>query len=192
MNANISEMDRINFEFEEKEVTIIAKESTELILIDGIHFALKKNQKIKVPYWIAKELISMGKVELDSKTFISFPILDRIHNEEQSTPALVEIDPFLFRKVREETKRLEEERTSMSIKIKQQMEGVFNQLLLLRLKKILKIAERVNPGSSTSEKYMTPEEKWLFNQIGSIVKEWKEKIGLESPVEEYAEFEFIT
>ncbi len=189
-----SEMDRINFEFEETEIEVIALQSHELVIVDGIHFQLKKGATTKVPYWVARELIDMGVAELPNKAFVSVPVLHSLfENEEAVENALLDVNRFLFRRVKEEIKRLEEQRSGSAIQLKTKLEGIFQQFLQIRLRKILKSAGKTSPDKTSTTRNMTEEERWLFGELTSLVIEWKEKLGMKSPAYEdiSADFEII-
>ncbi len=180
-----SEMDRINFEFEETEIEVVALQSHELIIVDGIHFQLKKGATTKVPYWVARELIDMGVAELPNKAFVSVPVLHSLfENEEAVENALLDVNRFLFRRVREEIKRLESQRSGSAIQLKTKLEGIFQQFLQIRLRKILKNAGKTSPDKTSTVRNMTEEERWLFTELTSLVIEWKEKLGMKSPAYE--------
>ncbi len=189
-----SEMDRINFEFEETEIEVVALQSHELIIVDGIHFQLKKGATTKVPYWVAKELLDMGVAELPNKAFVSVPVLHSLfENEEAVENALLDVNRFLFRRVREEIKRLESQRSGSAIQLKTKLEGIFQQFLQIRLRKILKSAGKTSPDKTSTIRSMTEEERWLFGELTSLVIEWKEKLGMKSPAYEdiSSDFEII-
>lgn len=187
-------MDRINFEFEETEIEVVALQSHELIIVDGIHFQLKKGATTKVPYWVAKELLDMGVAELPNKAFVSVPVLHSLfENEEAVENALLDVNRFLFRRVREEIKRLESQRSGSAIQLKTKLEGIFQQFLQIRLRKILKSAGKTSPDKTSTIRSMTEEERWLFGELTSLVIEWKEKLGMKSPAYEdiSSDFEII-
>ncbi len=172
------EFERIAFDHEEDEVVIIGLKDIEEKVIDGFPLNIKKDKPLKLPYWMAKGLVEEGIARMDHESEITIQELDRLLLEENNSFALQGVEKEIYNSIRDRIESIKNQQSTAAYRELQLLEGMFNQLLQQRLKKILKISEHMATPSSLRN--LLPEEKVLHEWINRIVREWKRKVGLHS------------
>ncbi|MHA2172498.1 MAG: hypothetical protein ACXAB7_21720 [Candidatus Kariarchaeaceae archaeon] len=178
-NDLLDELVRLNYDLEEENVTILAKEDLFDLRIDGITINLTSNQETEVALWVALVLEEHGLVTIQEQESISPRNVKAIAHEEGNKRSLAELDSLLFRRVRTEIERLRKVGTNNARRKLTSIEGSFNTILRLRFKKLLNLAS-LGQDHDSLQKTLSKEEEWLYIRLYDLFKTWNSGAGSNS------------
>jgi len=157
----------------------VLRDSLEVSLGGGKIGPLREGDEIELPRWIANELAKSNVVKLFDREPLDTAALAKIHWRE-CIPSSREIPPMqsdfyyklrcLLEDLLQQSQR-EPSRRADYEKALSQSKDIVN----CRLHKILYFAAAPPQGDSTLQK-LAAEERALYNQLSSIVNEWKGKV----------------
>lgn len=170
-----SELERIQYDFEEMDVPIKCLESISEFDIGNRKIKLIKGLRLKIPFWLAILLEKEKIVEVEESEQIDFPFLFKLAKDETIHRDLQKINPFLYIQVKQLFEEYNKKGTTLRYRQKEEMEVKLRELMTLRLSKILKIAEKGKNITARTRNF-TPEEKWLNDTVSDFVEKWKEMV----------------
>lgn len=171
----LDELERIQYDFEDKEVSVKCLESIDEFDIGDKRIKLAKGVTMKFPFWIATILASEGYVEIVDLMVVSFPKLDKLADDEGRNKGLQEINKYFYIAMKQAFQEHEEGIRTMPYRQRELIEMKLRELMTMRLSKILKISEKERMVTNATRK-MTPEEKWLNEIVSTAVEKWKKMI----------------
>ena len=170
-----SELERIQYDFEEIDVTVKCLETIQEFDIGNRKIKLIKGLKLKIPFWLALLLEKEELVEIEEEENIDFPYLFKLSKEESANRDLQKITPFLYIQVKQLFDDYVKQGKTLPYRQKESMEMKLRELMTKRLSKILKIAEK-GKNITAMTRNMTPEEKWLNDTVSTFVEKWKDMV----------------
>lgn len=170
-----SELDRIQYDFEEIDVPVKCLQTVQEFDIGNRKIKLIKGLKMKIPFWLALLLEKEELVEIEEEERIDFPYLFKLSKEESSNRDLQKITPFLYIQVKHLFDEFVKQGKTLPYRQRESMEMKLRELMTKRLSKILKIAEK-GKNITAMTRNMTPEEKWLNDTVTTFVDKWKDMV----------------
>jgi len=169
------EIERIQYDFEEAEVTVKCLKTKEEFDMGSKKIKLNEGSTLKLPFWIAYILSKEGYIEFDFAVNIDFPNLYKMAMNEQKAVEIQKVNPFLYIIARETFKEFKEKGDSYSYRQIETTEMKLRELMTLRLSKIVKMAEK-GKNITTKGRNLTIEEKWLYDLVADAVERWKKMV----------------
>ena len=165
---------RIQFEFEERPVSVKILKDTNGLLEREFALNLKRGQEKSLPLWVATELVKLGYAKL-KENFIELSELHDALKKEGEAHALQPLDEDFYLRTREQLRFLKEIDSPTAQQSFERIEALLRDILSMRLFKILKIASQAKNARSFAES-MTKEERVLFQELSSVCTQWKDKL----------------
>jgi hypothetical protein len=171
----LDELERIQYDYEEKEVSVKCLKSIDEFDLGDKRIKLTKGVTMKFPFWIAAILEREEYVEITDVTEIDFPDLYKLAIKEGENIDLQKINNYFYLAMKSAFQEHIEGIKTMPYRQKESIEMKLRELMTMRLSKIIKIAEKGKNITSKSRN-MTPEEKWLYETVSVAVEKWKKMI----------------
>ncbi|MCG3221835.1 MAG: DNA replication complex GINS family protein [Candidatus Heimdallarchaeota archaeon] len=171
----LDELERIQYDFEEKEISVKCLQSIDEFDIGDKRIKLTKGATMKFPFWIASILEKEEYVEITDVTEIDFPDLYKLAIKEGENIDLQKINNYFYIAMKSAFQEHADGIKTMPYRQKESIEMKLRELMTMRLSKIIKIAEKGKNITSKSRN-MTPEEKWLYEIVSVAVEKWKKMI----------------
>lgn len=179
----LDELERIQFDFEDKEVAVKCLQSIDEFDIGDKRIKLTKGVTLKFPFWIALILEKEEYVEITDVLEISYSELNKLADGEVRNKGLQEINKYFYIAMKQVFQKHEQGIETMPYRQKEMIEMKLRELMTMRLSKVLKISEKERMVTTASRK-MTPEEKWLNEIVSTAVEQWKNMIKVVSEEKE--------
>jgi hypothetical protein len=157
----------------------VVHDTPELFFSGKTFGPFKVGDEIQIPRWLAKELTKNRLVKILDEKPLEIPDLAKIHWRE-SIPESREIPPLdfdFYNKLRELLRELSNKKDKDQSQ-KALFENTLSQskdIINCRLHKIVYLATNPSITDTTIQK-MAVEERRLYNDLRSIIDEWKNKI----------------
>jgi hypothetical protein len=157
----------------------VIQDTPELFFSGKTFGPFKIGDEIQIPRWLARELIKNQMVKILDEKPLEIPDLAKIHWRE-SIPESREIPPLdndFYRKLRELLCELSKKKNKDPTQ-KTLFENTLSQskdIINCRLHKIVYLATNPSINDATIQK-MAVEERILYNDLKTIIDEWKNKI----------------
>jgi hypothetical protein len=171
----LDELERIQHDFEDKEVSVKCLKSIDEFDIGDRKIKLTKGVTMKFPFWIASFLQREEYAEIVDITEIDFPELYKLAIKEGENIDLQKINNYFYLVMKSAFQEHADGISTMPYRQKESIEMKLRELMTMRLSKIIKIAEKGKNITSKSRN-MTPEEKWLYETVSVAVEKWKKMI----------------
>lgn len=167
------------FQYENATVPVIAlKTMDEFTIQDTTYGPVEKDREFDVPRWVAGVLASNNMVKLKAPD-LSVPDLHKTLLREAGEPALQPLTPNYYFQVRTAIEYLirENKKAPNDVRIAAQakMETLLRDLIANRLLKLMKLASREERVREIKKK-MTEEERWLFDRLTSLLRNWQKEV----------------
>ncbi|MHA1519746.1 MAG: hypothetical protein ACTSRK_06140 [Promethearchaeota archaeon] len=138
----------------------------------------KLGHSMTIDQYIARILVEEGIVKFDNGKHLNRKGIQKINFQESTNPELGKIrEEYIYTQAHEQLEiinKLYEHGKVPRQEFKQLLSDV-NDLIRVRLAKINRLA--IQTRRSQYEKYLTREEKILFDEISSKIDEWKQALG---------------
>ena len=170
-----TELERIQYDFEELDVPIKCVKTVEEFDIGNRKIKLIKGLKIKVPFWLANLLQREKLAELEDSEELDFPAIYKLALKEKEHIDLQKINSFFYILMKEMFEEYNRRGKTAPYRQKEAIEMKLRELMTMRLSKIIKIAEK-GKNITVKVRNMTPEEKWLYDTVSAFVMKWKEMV----------------
>lgn len=168
----LKEMERIQFDFEESNVSVLCKKDLFFDDLDDRKIRIKQGMKISMPFWLALMLEEKGYVEIEHEEKFDYPTLYRMALAESEKRDLQKVNKFFYILAKLTMEDIEKQKIKMPYRQRQNLELKLREFMTLRLNKIIKIAEK-GKNITTLTRNMTPEEKWLFEYVVAAIEKWR-------------------
>lgn len=157
---------------------IVIKEFPTFTILGKRIGPFKLGHPMTIEQYIARILVEEGIVKFDDSSQLDRKGIQKINFKESTNPELGKIaEDFIYTQAREQleiTNSLYEQGKVPRQDFKQLLSDV-NDLIRVRLAKINRLA--VQNGRSQSERFLTQEEKILYEEISEKIQEWKATLG---------------
>lgn len=173
-------LEDLDFIFENEKVKVVANRNHPEIRLAGLTVGpFEEAKEYEVMYWIARELERMGIAKFREEEKLDLIKLHKIHWKEraQTSRAIAELPEGFYPKLR----RLLEELRRKAVRDPEKMRDyekairIAKDIVNCRMRKIVLLASATAKTNQLLEK-LTEEERILYNQINSIIGEWRTKI----------------
>lgn len=176
MPANIAILD---FSYENSLTTVVANRNFPEMKLAGLNVGpFDEGNEYQIYYWIAKELETSGIVHLREEEVLDAGKLYKVQwKEGVQIPGMIsELPEDFYPKLRRylafaEAEAVQPEKIQEYHKAKALAKDIINS----RLKKIVALSS-ASAQSDQVLKKLTPEEKLIYDQLGSIISTWKNQI----------------
>ena len=168
----LKELDRIQFDFENKDISVKCLKNLEEFDMGDKKVKLLKGVRIKIPYWLAIFLEKDGYVELEETNEMNFPILYKLSKKEGDNIALQKLNSYFYIAMRKTYEEFKDKKKSIPYRQIEAIDMKLRELMTMRLSKIIKIAEK-GRNITTKTRNFTPEERWLFEFVSEAIEKWK-------------------
>ena len=175
----IEELNRVSFDREEQEVVVSGLQDIETLQIAGKPVSIRKNIDLAFPYWAARILIDEKVVQPSQRREVDVAKISRAMLTESKSVEVTPLDDYFFIKVTEYLHGLDANGGKLATLKKERAYREFRDLVIKRIQKIMKLAEK-GKGISHTVNNLLPEERFLIDHIGSVLDDWKEFFFAES------------
>lgn len=170
----------VDFNFENKPVTVIANRSCPEIELAGLKIGpLEEGREYELRFWIAKELEEVGIARFRQETLLGRVKLHKIHWKEsvQSARQISSLPEDFYPKLRRYLSKIRSETRKNSGKVKEYEMGkqLSRDIVNCRLKKIVSLASLSTRTNQVLEN-LTKEERAIYEQLYRAINEWRLKI----------------
>jgi hypothetical protein len=169
----------LRFRYNNQSVTVVAQKPIDEFTLQDTKFGpVEKGREFTIPQWVAVELIATNMVKLKDEP-IKVPTLQKTLWQETEDSALQSLTPDFFQQIRNSIEQLstlnEKEPNDVRLAAQTRMEHLFRDLIVNRLLKLMKLSLREERLRETKKK-MTGEERWLFDQLVNLIRNWKTQV----------------
>lgn len=174
----------VDFIFENTPVRVTINRNCPEIQLAGLRIGpYSEGQEIEIQYWIASELERAGIVRFREEELLDIKKLDKILWKEkvQQARQVSHIEEDFYPRLRRFLARLKKGANSSPERNAEyrKAEAVAKDIINIRLRKIVSLASSPEQTNETLNDLAT-EERALYNQLYTIVNEWKTGIMKES------------
>ena len=166
------ELQRIVFDFEEKNVMIKCKEDHPGIQIGDSKIKLIKGSEFDVPFWNARILSEMKLATITNIKSFDIPYMQTVIWDESKSQTPIELDPDFYPVVSLQIEELAKKEGTYSLRDRERMEALLKDMISKRRFKIIKLSQKVGDPSPFI-RHLTPEEFWLFKTLREQLHEWE-------------------
>lgn len=169
------ELQRIVFDFEEKNVQIKCLVDNPEVIIGEHSIKLIKGSEFEVPYWVARILEEEKQVEIRNMKSFDIPYMQTVLWDESKSQTPIELDPDFYPVVSLQIEELSKKSDMYTLRDRERMEALLKDIITKRRFKIIKLSQKTgNP--SPFIKHLTPEELWLFKTLREQLLEWESSL----------------
>ena len=170
-----------DFVFENTPVKIVANRNSPLIKLPGTKVGpFKEGKEYEVKYWVATELKKAGIVHIRMEEPLDVTTLNKIQWKErvQTSQKLTSLPEDFYPKLR----RYLEELSAKAIKKPEKRadydkaKNNSDDITRMRLKKIVALASSGRDQTGQILRFLTKEEKFVYECLYEIINEWKTEI----------------
>ncbi|MBD3228553.1 MAG: hypothetical protein GF329_10230 [Candidatus Lokiarchaeota archaeon] len=174
-------MNDIILKWRNKEIKVrLLEDFPEVYLLTTKLGPYKRNEEVRLKYWIAKILKNNKIVEYSEDVEYTVEELLKVLWSEQEKSKILEIDKEFYLRTKETlsdllNKIVNKDNISLNTQLlqkKEKMQTLFNDIFSRRLYKILRIASK-SSNQSQFLNDLTEEELLLFNELRDIINQWK-------------------
>lgn len=137
----------------------------------------KKGDEVKLPYWQAKILVNQNYAKFIELILIQTSDLSNILNIELKKSQLTPMNPYFYVKFNETMLELtEKNKKNPELLLKETIKNMktsMRDILSRRFYKLLRMAASIGNVQSEILKNCTNEEKYLFESLRKILKDWE-------------------
>ena len=166
------ELQRIVFDFEEKNVMIKCLADHPGIKIGDGAIKLIKGSEFEVPFWIARELVTLKLASFSNLKSFDIPYMQTVLWDESKSQTPIELDPDFYPVVSLQIEELSKKEDMYSLRERERMEALLKDIITKRRFKIIKLSQKVGDPSPFI-RHLTPEEFWLFKTLREQLHEWE-------------------
>ncbi|MFX1566679.1 MAG: hypothetical protein ACFFCH_11885 [Promethearchaeota archaeon] len=171
--------DSLWFQYENASVPVVAlKTIDEFTIHDSTYGPVEKGREFDVPRWVAVVLASTNMIQLKAPD-LSVPDLQKALWREAGEPVLQPLTPNYYFQVRSAIEHLTRQNkkapNDVRVAAQAKMETLLRDLIANRLLKIMKLSLREERIRETKKK-MTEEERWLFDRLVSLLRNWQKEV----------------
>ncbi|HUU79075.1 MAG TPA: hypothetical protein VMX55_12075 [candidate division Zixibacteria bacterium] len=166
------ELQRIVFDFEEKNVLIKCFTDIPEINIGNGTIKLIKSAEFEVPFWIARILSSENLVEIKNMKAFDIPYMQTVLWDEGKSQTPIELDHDFYPIISLQIEELSKKNDMYSLRDRERMEALLKDIITKRRFKIIKLSQKTG-DPSPFVKHLTPEELWLFKTLREQLLEWE-------------------
>ena len=181
MSKTLTEkLNNVDFDFEHSLVKVIANRNCPEIKLAGLNVGpFEEGNEYEIQFWIAEELEKAGIVRFREKERLDANKIYKIHWTErvQTTKQISKLPEKFYPKLKRYLKELKEEAAKNPEKIREyeKVRHFVRDIVNIRLKKIVSLASA--PAQTEQMlKNFTEEERFLYDQLYTLIKEWKTKL----------------
>ena len=169
----LKELERIQFDFENKDVSVKCLKNLEEFDMGDRKIKLLKGIRIKIPFWLAIFMEKDGYVEFEETNEIDFPKLYKMSIKEGENIEIQELNSYFYIAMRKTYKEFKDKKKSIPYRQIEAIDMKLRELMTMRLSKIIKIAEK-GKNITTKTRNFTPEERWLYEFVSEAIEKWKD------------------
>ncbi|TFG15272.1 hypothetical protein EU537_01210 [Candidatus Thorarchaeota archaeon] len=158
----------------------LIKEDMSEIIVGGKKFGpFKAGSKVHLPNWVIENLVHRKIADISQEDdYDSLRHLQNIYRVEEDHPHRIqEFHPLLYSALRRSLLNLQEDRTSIDPRIRDEikkMQRIIPLIVETRLSKILRVAK--SGAYQDKRKGMTLEERWLCEEMIALLSSWRAEI----------------
>ncbi|MBY9000222.1 MAG: DNA replication complex GINS family protein [Candidatus Heimdallarchaeota archaeon] len=168
----LTELERIQFDFENKDISVKCLKNLEEFDMGDRKFKLLKGSRLKVPFWLAIFLEEDEYVELEETNEVDFPSLHKLAIKEGENISLQQLNAYFYIAMRKTYQEFKDKKKSIPYRQIEAMDMKLREIMTMRLSKIIKIAEK-GKNITTKTRNFTPEERWLYEFVSEAIEKWK-------------------
>ena len=169
----LKELERIQFDFENKDISVKCLKNLEEFDMGDRKIKLQKGVKMKIPFWLALNLEDDGFVEFEEANNIDFPLLYKMAIKEGENIDLQKMNSYFYIAMRKTFEEFKDKKKTIPGRQIEAIDMKVRELMTMRLSKIIKIAEKGRNITNKTRNF-TPEERWLFEFVSEAIDKWKE------------------
>lgn len=169
------ELQRIVFDFEEKNVLVKCLEDNPNVNIGSGIVKLIKGAEFEVPFWVARILEEEKLVEIKNLKSFDIPYMQTVLWDESKSQTPIQLDSDFYPVVSLQIESLSKKGEMYSLRDKERMEALLKDIISKRRFKIIKLSQKTGDPSPFI-KHLTPEELWLFKTLRAQLLEWESSL----------------
>ena len=173
-------VDDIDFDFENSQIRVIlTREVPDTSPRLSKLSSTRVGQEIEVPYWTAKELVSLGYARFREEDVLNYNSLSKIHWRE-TIPAsrqLPSLHTTFYCHLRRHMSELHQLSKQDQVKLREleRTESLVRDIVNCRIRKIVSLAASPTPSEEMIQG-LAYEERVLYSILNRIIDEWKSKL----------------
>lgn len=169
------ELQRIVFDFEEKNVLIKCLTDNPSIDIGGAKIKFIKGSEFEVPFWVARILEEENLVEMKNMKSFDIPYMQTVLWDESKSQTPIQLDDDFYPVISLQIETLGKKSEMYALRDKERMEALLKDIISKRRFKIIKLSQKTG-DPSPFVKHLTPEELWLFKALRAQLHEWESSL----------------
>lgn len=168
-----AELARVVYDRDEEDVLISCVKEIPLVSIHNRDLKLSKDTEVKLPRWVARILVKHGLAKTRTSKRYAVPGITKAGMNEERDRELTKLDAYFYISVGEELDKMGASGTRLSTLKRERSFRLFRDLLVKRLNKIVKLAEK-GKGISHTVHNLIPEEQLLMTELSELIDSWKD------------------